>query len=102
MPNRTWTFYGEIVHDSLSQMPMLGHRVEVRDISGAVHSVLFYPTGGLFDFGELRAGSTLFVRYAQRCFFSDLSTEVSDGGGKGWGAEQFGVMGLIECVDIYN
>ena len=37
LPNRTWTFFGEIVGDSLSQLSVLGHRVEVRDVTGSVH-----------------------------------------------------------------
>ena len=31
MPARTWAFVGEIVTDSLSQLAVLGHRVEVSD-----------------------------------------------------------------------
>ena len=56
---------------------MVLRRVEVRDLSGDVHSVLFYPDSGtgFFDFSELRNGCTLCIRYAQRCFFSDLATE---------------------------
>jgi len=74
-PARTWCFVGEIVHDALSHMPVLGHRVEVRDMSGATHSIMFYPTAGGLDFGQLKMGNTIFVRYATRCFFSDLATE---------------------------
>jgi len=74
-PSRTWCFVGEIVHDSLSQMPVLGNRVEVRDASGAIHSIMFYPTSGTFNFSLLKAGHTIFVRYASRVFFSDLATE---------------------------
>ena len=112
-PSRTWCFVGEIVHDQLSQMPVLGHRVEVRDASGAIHSIMFYPTGGSFNFltvrdgwqllllvlyldwvanppaacvlarhdqacvtcVQLKAGHTIFIRYASRVFFSDLATE---------------------------
>jgi len=55
-PSRTWCFVGEIVHDSLSQMPVLGNRVEVRDASGAIHSIMFYPTSGKFDFSLVRVG----------------------------------------------
>ena len=54
------------------------HRVEVRDLSGDTKSVLFYPDPGLigaFRFTDLRAGCTICIRYAQRCFFSDLATE---------------------------
>ncbi|KAG2454263.1 hypothetical protein HYH02_001295 [Chlamydomonas schloesseri] len=75
LPNRTWTFFGEIVADSLSQLSVLGHRVEVRDVTGSVHSILFFPTSGSLDMGALRTGATVFVRYAMRCFFSDLATE---------------------------
>ena len=52
-------------------------RVEVRDLSGEIHSVLFYPEAGTsrFSFRDLRVGCTLCIRYAQRCFFSDLATE---------------------------
>ncbi|KAG2489446.1 hypothetical protein HYH03_012082 [Edaphochlamys debaryana] len=75
LPNRTWTFFGEIVSDSLSQLSVLGHRVEVRDVTGSVHSILFFPTSGSLDMDQLRTGHTVFVRYAMRCFFSDLATE---------------------------
>eukprot|EP00798_Chlamydomonas_sp_ICE-L_P020607 gene20607-27407_t len=96
MPARTWAYVGEIVNADLSQLAVLGHRVEVRDVSGDVHSVLFYPVAGkedlldnlelqvgstifilpdLLDYSELQVGSTIFIRYAQRCYFSDLSTE---------------------------
>jgi hypothetical protein len=34
MPARTWAFVGEIVTDSLSQLAVLGHRVEVNDHDG--------------------------------------------------------------------
>jgi hypothetical protein len=75
MPSRTWCAVGEIVNDALSQMPNFGNRVEVRDMYGDVRSVLFYPEAGSFDFSLLRTGHTLFIRYAQRCVFSDLMTE---------------------------
>lgn len=75
VPSRTWCFVGEIVSDALSQLPVLGHRVEVRDVFGDTKSVLFYPENGTFDFSLLRTGNTLFIRYAQRCCFSDLMTE---------------------------
>ncbi|GAX78531.1 hypothetical protein CEUSTIGMA_g5971.t1 [Chlamydomonas eustigma] len=78
MPSRTWCFVAEIVSDALSQEAVLGHRVEVRDLSGNIHSILFYPepsTVGFFQFDELQTGCTIFIRYAQRCFFSDLATE---------------------------
>jgi len=77
LPSRTWCFVAEIVNDALSQEAVLGHRVEVRDLSGDIRSVLFYPEAGTlgFDFSELAAGCTLCIRYAQRCFFSDLATE---------------------------
>lgn len=39
--------------DALSQMPVLGHRVEVRDASGAVHSIMFYPVAGSLDFTQV-------------------------------------------------
>ena len=54
-------------------------RVEVRDLYGDIKSVLFYPPDlvsvGEFRFTDLKAGCTLFIRYAQRCYFSDLATE---------------------------
>lgn len=75
MPSRTWCAVGEIIDDSLSQMPGFGNRVEVRDMYGDVRSVLFYPESGHFDFRLLKTGNTLFLRYAQRCVFSDLMTE---------------------------
>lgn len=45
LPARTWAFVGEIVNDSLSQLPVLGHRIDVRDVIGDVRSILFYPGG---------------------------------------------------------
>lgn len=54
---------------------VLGHRVEVRDLTGDTHSVLMYPEAGQLDYSKLRCGNTLFIRYAHRCFFSDLSSE---------------------------
>ncbi|MEW5298096.1 MAG: hypothetical protein WDW36_001254 [Sanguina aurantia] len=75
LPSRTWTFTGEVVCDELSRLPMLGNRVEVRDVSGERHSILFFPTSGTLDFTQLQSGATLFIRYASRVFFSDLSTE---------------------------
>ena len=60
----------------------------MRDLSGDIKSVLFYPDPsaiGGFEFSDLRAGCTLCIRYAQRCFFSDLATEaikVGPGGGR--------------------
>ena len=60
------------------------NRVEVRDIAGETTSVLFGNEAGSLDFRELRVGSTLYVRYAAKCFFSDLSTQVSAArGGRG-------------------
>ena len=66
---------GEIVNDSLAGMATFGYRVEVRDVQGDVRSVLFYPESGTFDLGSLKAGRTLFLRYAMRIHFSDLQTE---------------------------
>ena len=77
LPSRTWCFVAEIVSDALSQESVLGHRVEVRDLAGDIRSILFYPdeNASYFDWQQLKAGSTIFIRYAQRCFFSDLATE---------------------------
>ena len=47
MPNRTWTFFGEIVNDSLAQMPVLGHRVDVRDVTGSVHRCVLHGSVGV-------------------------------------------------------
>lgn len=53
------------------------NRCEVRDITGETASVLFGDANARgFDFASLRAGATLFVRYASKCYFSDLSTQV--------------------------
>jgi hypothetical protein len=60
-------------------MPEFFNRCEVRDITGETSSVLFASEGGGLHFGELRTGATLFVRYACKCYFSDLATQV------GWG-----------------
>lgn len=63
-------------------MPEFFNRCEVRDITGEPASVLFGGDGGAggggggLDFGALRVGATLFVRYACKCYFSDLSTQV--------------------------
>lgn len=76
-PIKTWCFFAEIMDDSLSQMPEFFNRCEVRDITGETASVLFGQDGGAaMAFHELRAGATLFVRYACKCYFSDLSTQV--------------------------
>ena len=48
----------------LPKMPEFFNRCEVRDITGETASVLFGQDNGSMDFGELRAGATLFVRYA--------------------------------------
>lgn len=52
------------------------HRVEVRDITGETASILFSPDQGSLDFRQLQTGSTVFVRYATKCYFSDLMTQV--------------------------
>ncbi|EFJ41204.1 hypothetical protein VOLCADRAFT_98871 [Volvox carteri f. nagariensis] len=39
------------------------------------HPILFFPTSGSLNMEDLRVGHTVFVRYAMRCFFSDLATE---------------------------
>jgi len=57
------------------------HRVEVRDITGHCNSILFTPDEHL-DWSRLRKGSTVFVRYAAKAYFSDLMTQVR--GGTGW------------------
>lgn len=74
-------------------------------MTGAVHSIMFYPTAGRLDYSQvgatascacitasngqgpgghvscpdgslqLKVGNTVFIRYATRCFFSDLATE---------------------------
>lgn len=75
-PIKTWCFFAEIIDDSLSQMPEFFNRCEVRDITGETASVLFGQENGIMDFRELRAGAALFVRYACKCYFSDLSTQV--------------------------
>lgn len=76
VPTKTWCFFAEIVDNSLSQMPEFFHRVEVRDISGESTSVLFSSDEYSFDFRRLKCGSTVFVRYAAKCYFSDLMTQV--------------------------
>ncbi len=60
---------------------------------------------GTFDFSELRTGSTIVIRYAQRCFFSDLATEAIkvralDGWSKGGvaGARGRGAAGAAGVV----
>lgn len=63
------------------QMHEFFNRCEVRDITGETTSCLFGDNNaGLFNFRDLRAGSTLFVRYACKCYFSDLSTQVGRSG----------------------
>jgi hypothetical protein len=57
-------------------MPEFFHRVEVRDITGETTSVLFSADEYSFDYRKLRCGHTVFVRYASKCYFSDLMTQV--------------------------
>ncbi len=60
----------------MPQMADFFHRTEVRDITGHCNSLLFNPD----DFPEavlLKRGSTCFVRYASKAYFSDLMTQVS-------------------------
>jgi hypothetical protein len=66
------------------------HRTEVRDITGHCNSLLFNPDD-FPDYRRLKRGSTCFVRYASKAYFSDLMTQVSRsstgvGGGGGRGA----------------
>lgn len=51
------------------------HRTEVRDITGHCNSLLFNPDD-FPDFRRLKKGSTCFVRYASKAYFSDLMTQV--------------------------
>lgn len=62
----------------VAQLPDFFHRVEVRDITGHCNSVLFNPDQNL-EYTQLARGSTLFVRYATKAYFSDLMTQVRDG-----------------------
>jgi hypothetical protein len=59
-----------------TQMADFFHRVEVRDLTGHCNSVLFSPDQHL-DYGQLRRGATVFVRYAAKAYFSDLMTQVN-------------------------
>lgn len=59
----------------IAQMPDFFHRIEVRDITGQCHSILFSPDQQL-DYWQLKIGSTVFVRYAAKAYFSDLMTQV--------------------------
>jgi hypothetical protein len=52
------------------------HRTEVRDITGHCNSLLFNPDD-FPDYRRLKRGSTCFVRYASKAYFSDLMTQVS-------------------------
>lgn len=64
------------------QMADFFHRTEVRDITGHCNSLLFNPD----DFPEyrrLKRGSTCFVRYASKAYFSDLMTQVSSNSSDG-------------------
>lgn len=51
------------------------HRTEVRDITGHCNSLLFNPDD-FPDYRRLKRGSTCFVRYASKAYFSDLMTQV--------------------------
>jgi hypothetical protein len=103
VPIRSWCFFAEIVDDSLSHAPEFFHRVEVRDATGCGASVLFGDgaaagasggggdgSGHGFDFGDLVAGRTLFVRYATKFYFSDLTTQVLR-------VEDAGFVKVIDC-----
>ena len=103
VPIRSWCFFAEIVDDSLAGAPEFFHRVEVRDASGHCASVLFgdgaaagaaggngSPAAGGFDFSDLVAGRTLFVRYATKFYFSDLTTQVLR-------VEDPGFVKVIDC-----
>jgi len=59
------------------------HRTEVRDITGHCNSLLFNPDD-FPDYRRLKRGSTCFVRYASKAYFSDLMTQV---GGRAAAAE---------------
>lgn len=58
-----------------NQMADFYHRTEVRDITGHCNSLLFNPDD-FPDFRRLKKGSTCFVRYASKAYFSDLMTQV--------------------------
>ncbi|KAF8072789.1 hypothetical protein HT031_000449 [Scenedesmus sp. PABB004] len=75
LPTKHWAFVADIVDDSLSHMADFFHRVEVRDLTGTSASVLFTPDQRM-NYGQLRRGCTLFVRYAAKAYFSDLITQV--------------------------
>jgi hypothetical protein len=100
VPIRSWCFFAEIVDDSLSGCAEFFHRVEVRDATGQSCSVLFGDGaaagasgsggGGGFDFASLVAGRTLFVRYATKFYFSDLTTQVLR-------VEDAGFVKVVDC-----
>eukprot|EP00775_Hariotina_reticulata_P005631 gene5631-5870_t len=75
LPVKHWCYFADIIDDSLSHMADFYHRVEVRDITGHCNSILFTPDEHL-DWSRLRRGSTVFVRYAAKAYFSDLMTQV--------------------------
>lgn len=75
LPLKHWCYYAEIIDAALSQMADFFHRIEVRDITGQCHSILFSPDQQL-DYWNLKRGSTVFVRYASKAYFSDLMTQV--------------------------
>jgi hypothetical protein len=79
-------------------MPEFFNRCEVRDITGETASVLFGNDAGVFDFRDLRVGASLFVRYACKCYFSDLATQVGGGGVLVWRRllRGRGVVGVYE------
>jgi hypothetical protein len=66
--------------------------VEVRDINGDTASILFTPEASAFPYATLTQGATVFVRYAAKCYFSDLMTQVR-GGGAVWGGVAGGERG---------
>lgn len=75
LPIKHWCYFADIIDDSLSHMADFYHRTEVRDITGHCNSLLFNPDD-FPDFRRLKKGSTCFVRYASKAYFSDLMTQV--------------------------
>eukprot|EP00879_Flechtneria_rotunda_P008613 GHRR01009025.1.p1 GENE.GHRR01009025.1~~GHRR01009025.1.p1 ORF type:complete len:215 (+),score=50.31 GHRR01009025.1:357-1001(+) len=76
LPKKHWCYFAEIHDDSLSHMPDFFHRVEVRDLTGSCNSILFSPDQDIMEYWRLKRGSTVFVRYATKAYFSDLMTQV--------------------------
>ncbi|KAF9355113.1 hypothetical protein BGX26_006988 [Mortierella sp. AD094] len=74
VPRRHWCFMGEIVDDSFAKSPFLRHRLIVKDREGTELPVSFYLSFfDMMDTTHLKTGNTIFVRYAEKHYFLDMT-----------------------------